>query len=391
MGKKSRAKKERKAFEAIVAAMPDLDARVATFYDDYGWPAGEESERAARALLEDWLNRLDADGWDQPNSVMLVYKPEVAAADFAAEGIDVGELGELVLEEYAEDPSRTVAGGFMSTATKQFDMHPTDAFWGQTAEPEVSAMAVAVEAWGGQSRGGKRVSEDPQRVEMRLIQFLTRSGDFFQISKLRGSNTVMWDKGAEGPIGAVMHQFLGVPIPASWKRMSLQQFCGLIAADRSTQALLAVGEAQGSDALDPTGARGVLLTDVMIKLWNITDRGKNLTVRDRAVLTPVLTDRSELPKWLWDEDTVAGLIEATRRAFERLDWEDYISSPTLVEDTEIDIFPQAISATVGWADDDFIQILFGSKITSRPTQPLDRLPKKIRKACVELLDELGLT
>ena len=386
MGKKSRAKKERKAFEAIAASMPDLDDAGAFVYDDSGWPAGREGEQAARFLMEEWLNRLDADGWDQPDSVMLVTKPEATAADLAAEGIDVGELGDLLIEQQGKDPSEVFAGALMKTSTLQVESHPVEAFWGQSAEAEVSAVGVAVEAWVSENTT-VRPSQDPRRSEMRVLQLLTRSGQFFQMSRERGSDEITWGPGSQGRIGIVLHQFLGVPVPASWPRTSMARYCGYVAAEQCASVQQMIVRNLGPDGVTARGVSCFVLGIAMKQLWAMSRDGELLPLQDRALLREGLED---MAAWLEDENAREVLVEVTRRGFASRDWRDYVSSPQIREVADEDtLIP--FHAPHDWASEDTIAAFVGTAFRDLPGDPLADVPKPGRKAAQQMLSRLGLT
>ena len=387
MGKKSRAKKERKAFEAIAASMPDLDGAAAPHYDDSGWPAGREGEQAARILMENWLDQLDAEGWDQPNAVMLVTRPDATAADFAAEGIDVGELGEMLIAQQGEDPREIVAGAFMRTGTMKVPAHPVDAFWGQSAEREVSAVGVAVETWVSQN-AAVRPSQDPHRSEMRVLQLLTRSGQFFQMSRERGSDEIQWGPGTQGRIGIVLHQFLGLPVPQAWPRTSMQRYCGYVAAEQCATAQQFIVRQLGPDGVTPRATSGFILGVAVRQLWAMAHDGMLLPWQDRELLGNAIADTTGT--WILDEVAREPYVEATARGFATRNWHDYVSSPQIQEGASEDTIIPFLEP-YDWASDDTIAAFVGVAFSDLAGNPLKDVPKQGRPAAEQMLRRLGLT
>lgn len=387
MGKKSRAKRDRKEFEAITAGMPELAGQSSPQYDSFGWPAGADGERLARVIAENWLEALDTKGWDQPNSFMQVTRPDTTAADFAAAGMDVGEVGHLLATYDSADFKEVAVAGMVAMKVTTSPAPPVEALWGQTAPPHVNALGVSVEAWVGSERSSLRPSQDPRRTEMRIIQILTRSGLYMQMSRLRDQVDINWSPNAPDRVGVALHQALGVPIPATWPRMSLRRFCGIVAAQSNQEAQRSIRDQAGRKGVTALGSSGFILLMAMRQLWDINRNGAKLSPADAKVIGAALLDQHI--SWMYDDNARSNLISMVRDGFAALSWKDYLSSPqsrkSLLDD-EIVPFQHPLD----WASNDTVEAYVGLTELQSAEASMRGLPRAARKSAVEMLHILGL-
>lgn len=93
-----------------------------------------------------------------------------------------------------------------------------DHLWGFTAPEWAAAVIMAFEAWSStaDSPFSARPSTDPLRQEMRAVHMITRSGDHFVVSRVRGRDPQVHDGTGptrwDGFLPDVLRRTLGLPV-----------------------------------------------------------------------------------------------------------------------------------------------------------------------------------
>ena len=207
------------------------------------------------------------------------------------------------------------------------------------------------------------------------------------MSRERGSDEIQWGPGTQGRIGIVLHQFLGVPVPAAWPRTSMQRYCGLIASQHCAQMRTQVELSMGAGGLGPRVAGIFVLGVALRQLWDITREGELLPVRARAML---LQGRENPEVYNDDDDALDDLIEVIASGFASRDWNDYVSSPQIQDATSDDTIVPFYQPH-DWASDDTIAAFVGTAFSDIDDKPLEVLSKQARKSAKDMLRRLGLT
>ena len=382
--KRSKASKgTNKAFKAIIESMPELQQAKLMQFDDHGWPAGDAGVDMAKLLLTQWCAALNAKGWDQPNSVALVSRPDVAAADFAAMGIEVSDVVEMLTPEDQEQGPASV----VNIHTDTFEQHPSEALWGQDIEPEVNALVIAMEAWMADTDNNLRPSEDPERQEVRSFLLLTRSGLYMHAQYLRNADEFVFDDDPRAAMGVLMHRALGVPVPADWPRLSLKTYVGINAAGNTGSIYRQILEHVGPDGCTVRGVEGSILIAAMNHLWWISRNGQLLLGKEKAKLSAMKNGKVDL---MWNDEHRANAIPLLRELFDRFTWVDYVSAPAIRETMEFDSLMWPFDPPT-WASDDVLAAYAAQRPSPSPaSKQLEGLPKKPKEAGLSMLGQLGL-
>jgi len=382
--KRSKASKgTKKAFKAIIESMPELQQAKLMQFDDHGWPAGDAGVDMAKLLLSQWCAALNAKGWDQPNSVALVSRPDVSAADFAAMGIEVSDVVEMLTPEDLDQGPASV----VNIHTDTFEEHPSEALWGQDIEPEVNALVIAMEAWMGGTDSDVRPSEDPERQEVRSFLLLTRSGLYMHAQYLRNDNELLFADNARAAMGVLMHRAMNVPVPADWPRFSLKTYIGINAAGNTGSVYRRILEQVGPDGCTVRGVEGSILISAMSYLWSVSRDGQLLLGKEKAKLSAMRNGKVDL---MWNDEDRAKAIPLLRELFDRFTWVDYVSAPAIRETLEFDSLMWPFEPPT-WASDDVLAAYAAQRPTPSPaSKQLEGLPEKPKEAGLAMLGQLGL-
>lgn len=335
-------------------------------FDSDGFPADDDA--LLGYLGTHLLDEVGKDGWDNPPRFFTVLNPVGSAAVAASAGIEV--------------PDAAGPGYFVQEIPVPV-VHPTLALVGYTPGPDVAALVQVVEAWmsaGPVLNQIPRPSQDPNRVEVRIVTVVTRSGRVWSRMQPRFPDTEaahrLRDSDAtdsfhlEGAQVDVMKYTLGIPIstPALPPRL-------LLAARVVNSAAHLVSETDiGADSITARAATEMLTLHVA---WAASGHGKRFVeTRHGKLFAALARDPSKLT-FITDSDyaTIRGIYDALAD----ITWDDLLTNKHSRE-----LIPEEVRPVLTptehrrWCTD--------ALITTIVTRFRDYAPEATRKG---LIDTLG--
>ena len=190
--------------ETARALLGDLqaDPTLVQFTAD-GLPEGTMGTEMARMFLTQLADRIEEDGWDQPDSLWVIRTPAATMAEMDAAGIAVPTDAYMLGVAHIDH--------FYGTYLEYLPRAPA-------ADTSIAGAILVYEGWVSPS-GQSPPSQADDRVDVRTLTLLPRTGDSYSLQIVRGGEvTFSGDHGEgviRGPLVAVLGHWLGRRSPNS--------------------------------------------------------------------------------------------------------------------------------------------------------------------------------
>lgn len=181
-------------------------------FDEHGLPVGQASERVWPPLLLSLDANAEKSGWDQPSALFAIQNPVQAEARFFEES--GGRSPRQVFEELNQ-PTEEGAGFVLGIDFVQIvegDYWQT--LFGVRLD-DAAAIAFVTEVWQHGSvearDSGIAPSQDPNRIEARMVRLMTRSGHGWILHRPRNQEPkVIRSEPSASPLDTILARILGI-------------------------------------------------------------------------------------------------------------------------------------------------------------------------------------